>query len=176
MALRKVGGAFETPNVMIVNSYRYTGYGLHESTKPQDKMQAVKEANRTECHWLKQRTEIWMNESGWSQRLRQKNEIQWSYEGMRGSGIKQYGRTNRANKQSTKHKLWRLKRIYSNSWVETTTWRRHLKQMTPGAEAARVSWCRARYLLNWGRRAGKRTNNKTSSQCMRSRKLNIHHG
>ena len=58
MALMKVGGAFEKPNVMTVNSYRYTGYGLHESTKPQDKMQVAKEANWTECHWLKQRIEI----------------------------------------------------------------------------------------------------------------------
>ena len=56
MTLMKVGGAFEKPNVMIVNSYRYTE--IYESTKPQDKMQAVKEANWTEWHWLKQRTEI----------------------------------------------------------------------------------------------------------------------
>ena len=34
MALMKFGGAFEKPNVMIVNSYRYTE--IYESTKPQD--------------------------------------------------------------------------------------------------------------------------------------------
>ena len=43
MALMKVGGAFEKSNVMTVNSYRYTE--IYESTKRQDKMQAVTEAN-----------------------------------------------------------------------------------------------------------------------------------
>ena len=75
MALMKIGGAFDKPNVVIVKSYRYTE--IYESTKPQDRIQAVTEANWTECHWLKQRTEICtnemrMSETGWSQRLRQK--------------------------------------------------------------------------------------------------------
>ena len=160
-------------------------------------MQVVKEANWTECYWLKQRTEIWTNEiwrneiwtseTGWRQRLRQKNEIQWSYEGMRGSGIEQYGRTNKANKQTTRHKLWKLKSIYSNSWIETTTpnTAEHLppprcwlelhdgtwsNDIFLGQRLSRMSWCRARYLLNWGGRAEKRTNNKTYSRGMRKPK------
>ena len=43
MALMKVGGMFEKTNVMIVDSYRYTE--IYESTKRQDKIQAVMEAN-----------------------------------------------------------------------------------------------------------------------------------
>ena len=134
-----------------------------------------------------------MNEWDWLDSKIETQEWEWSYEGMRCSGIEQNGRTNSANKQCTKHKLWRLERIYSNSWVETTTLNTAEHLPSPrcwlelhdgtwsndiflGRRLSRMSWCRARYLLNWGGRAGKEPTTRLPHKVWESRKLNFHQG
>ena len=106
---------------------------------------------------------------------------------MRGSGIEQNGRANRANKHlpSTNSENWNASTLTPGSKQPLRTLlgicHHHVvdSSCTTALEAndtflgrrlSHMSWCRARYLLNWGGRAGKRTNNKTYSRGMRKPK------
>ena len=102
----KVGGSFEKPNIMIVNSYRYTE--IYESTKRQYEIQAVTEANGLNAiDWNKRLRYEWMRLVG-TKDWDKKNEMQWSYEGKRGSGIEQKRSHEQSWQASTKHQLWKL--------------------------------------------------------------------
>ena len=99
--------------------------------------------------WRKQ---IGLNAIDWNKGLRyervrlvgakdwdKKNEIQWSYEGKRCSGIEQHGRTNKANKQ--------LPGTNSENWKAST--------LTPGSKQQRGDGTWSNWHLPWAEAASR---------------------